>query len=201
MRLLQRWDSAYRRPDPPGWDVGRPLSNLVEQVEDGILKPSRAVVLGCGSGTNAVYLAQKGFDVTGVDLAPTALVQAEEKAKKAGASVRWLVADVLNPPALKPFDVVFDRGCYHGVRRQGAKEFVASLRKLTKPGSLVLILAGNANEQPHYGPPRVKEEEIRRDFAEDFEFVWLKETRFDSRNANRKSALAWSILLRRKGER
>jgi len=197
MRLMERWDAAYQRGNP-GWDVGRPCSELRAAVEQGVLRPCRTVELGCGTGTNAIYLAQKGFDVTAIDVAPTALRLAEQKAEKAGVRVKWLLADVLRPPPLEPFDLVFDRGCYHGVRRHDAAGFVRALKQLTRPGALVLILAGNANEERHYGPPRVKEEELRADFSQDFEFVRLKETRFDTRQADKKGALAWSILLRRK---
>jgi hypothetical protein len=65
----------------------------------------------------------------------------------------------------------------------------------------LLLLAGNANDpQPRSGPPRVKEEELRGDFSAAFEFEWLRETRFDSPNADASGALAWSALLRRKGD-
>ena len=157
--------------------------------------------LGCGSGNDAIYLAGRGFDVTAIDIAPTALSQAEKKARDAGVKVRWLHADVLNPPKLEPFDLIYDRGCYHGVRRQNAAGYVETLRRLSRPGTQVLILAGNANEPPpHYGPPRVREADIRADFGQWFEFQWLRETRFDTTDPNRKGALAWSILLRRKAE-
>ncbi len=201
VRLIERWDSAYRRDRMPGWDTGRPSGNLTKVVEEGTIRPCRTVVLGCGTGNNAIYLAGKGFDVTGIDVAPTALTLAEEKARKAGVEVQWLVADVLAPPKRKPFDFIFDRGCYHGVRRHNAAGYVAAIRQLTRPGSEVLILAGNANEARRHGPPRVKEEEIRNDFSPAFDFVWLRETKFDTRDPKRQGALAWSILLRRKGEK
>jgi SAM-dependent methyltransferase len=159
------------------------------------------VELGCGSGNDAIYLAGRGFDVTAIDIAPSALSQAEKKAKDAGVKVGWLHADVLNPPELEPFDLIYDRGCYHGVRRQNAAGYVATLRRLSRPGTQVLILAGNANEPPpHSGPPRVREADIRADFGPWFEFQWLRETRFDTTELDRKGALAWSILLRRKAE-
>lgn len=198
--LLERWDSRYRSEDRAPWDIGRPSAELVKAVQGGTLKPCRAVVLGCGTGTNAIYLAQQGFDVTGIDIAPTALERAKEKAERAGVQVRWILADVTAPPELNPFDFVYDRGCYHGVRRQNAAGYLTSLRQLTHPGSKVLILAGNANEERHYGPPRVKESEIRGDFSQDFEFQWLNETHFETITAGEKGALAWSILLRRKEE-
>jgi methylase of polypeptide subunit release factors len=60
---------------------------LVKVVEDEAFRPGRAIVLACGSGTNAIYLAGKGFEVTAVDVAPSALVIATEKARKAGVEV------------------------------------------------------------------------------------------------------------------
>ncbi len=196
---IERWDRAYRGGARPGWDVGRPSSELVEAVDKGVLKPCRALELGCGAGTNAVFLAGRGFDVTAIDIAPTALAIAEQRAQKEGVQVRWLLADVLSPPRLEPFELIYDRGCYHGVRRQNAAGYVAALERLSKPGTRVLILAGNANEPPpHSGPPRVKEEEIRADFSKAFAIDALRETRFDTSDPNRKGALAWVILLRRK---
>ena len=198
VRLLERWDSPYHNNRRPGWDVGRPSTYLVEAVEGGTLRPGRAIVFGCGTGTNAIYLAGKGFDVTGVDVAPTALARAEQKARKAGVSVRWILADMLALPKLEPFDLVFDRGCYHHVRRYNAAGYVDAVRRLTHAGSRLLLLAGNANEKTRRGPPRVKEEEIRNDFSALFEFEWMREVRFNSTNPDAKGPLAWSVLLRRK---
>ncbi len=201
MRLLDRWDSTYRRDSRPPWDKGFPSSHLKAAVESGRVKSGRAVVLGCGTGTNAIYLAKQGFNVTAIDIAPTALNLAEEKAKKASVRVDWQLADVLAPPVdLEPFDFIFDRGCYHGVRRSNALGYVEAAKRLSRPGSQILILAGNANEERHYGPPRVKEEELRGDFSADFEFVRLDTVRFDAINPNEQGALAWSALLRRTAE-
>ena len=58
--------------------------------------------------------------MTGIDIAPTALIRAQAKAAEAGVKVHWLLADVTAVPSLEAFDVVFDRGCYHGVRRGNA---------------------------------------------------------------------------------
>jgi SAM-dependent methyltransferase len=191
----------YRDGRKAPWDIGRASADLKQTVENGTLRPCRVVELGCGTGNDSIYLASRGFDVTAIDIAPSAISQAEKKAKAAGVKVRWLHADVLDPPKLEPFDLIYDRGCYHGVRRQNAAGYVATLRRLSRPGTQVLILAGNANEPPpHSGPPRVREADIRADFGPGFEFQWLRETHFDTTEPNRKGALAWSILLRRKAE-
>jgi SAM-dependent methyltransferase len=81
-----------------------------------MLRLCRGVELGCGPGKDAAYLASRGFDVTAIDIVPTALKQTEKKAGTAGVKVRWLQADVLNPPKLEPLDLIYDRGCYHRIR-------------------------------------------------------------------------------------
>jgi len=197
--MLERWDSAYRGGRMPGWDVGRVSSELSKIVEDGTLRPGRALELGCGTGTNAVYLASKGFTVTAVEVAPTALTLAEQQARKANVRVRWLVADVTALGEMEPFDFVFDRGCYHHVQLYDSAGFVKTVDRLTRPGGHFLLLAGNANEPRHGGPPRVEEKKLVDDFAATWDFVCLREIRFESRDPNSKSGpWAWSALLRRR---
>jgi hypothetical protein len=81
---------------------------------------------------------------------------------------------------------------------------VGAVRQLTRPGSRVLILAGNANEDrkagDFRGPPRVTEAGIRADFADGFKLLRLREFRFDPTPAG-EGALAWSILLERESRR
>src|SRR5438105_10069588 len=111
-----RWEERYRSGDTP-WDTGRPSSELQRVIAEERIPPSRAIELGCGSGTNAVWLAKQGFEVTGVDLSSAAISRACERAASEGAKVTFLCADVLNLPDLGTYDFVFDRGCYHVVRR------------------------------------------------------------------------------------
>ncbi len=196
--LLETWDARYRGSSPPRWDKGVPSSHLIALVESGQVKPGRAVVLGCGTGTNAIYLAEKGFEVTAIDVAPTALNLAEEKARVENVKVRWLLADVLAPPAgLAPFDFAFDRGCYHHVRSSNAREYVEAAKQWSRPGTQILILSSYAIEEPRRRVRGVKEEDLRGDFSTDFTFIRLDTVRFDSTNPNKKGGLAWLALLRR----
>jgi len=194
-KLIERWDRAYRDGRRPGWDTGLPAEDLIAVVENGDLKPCRTAVLGCGSGTNAIYLAQKGFDVTAVDIAPTALAIAETKAEKAGVEVKWLLADVLNLPPLEPFDLLFDRGCYHNVRYVDAEAFLGSVRRISRPGTLLFILSLKRD-----GPPGVRERHLRKDFAESFEFVFNRESDITTGAKAQHRRASWSTLLRRREE-
>lgn len=199
--LVERWDARYRGNERPSWDTGRPSSELKRMIDQGILKPGRVVELGCGTGVNAVYLASQGFDVTAIDLSPVALKAARQRAQEAGVTVNWIHADVLHPPALGSFDLIFDRGCYHGVRRINAAGYVETVKTLIRAGGRVLILAGNANQpKPHSGPPRVTEAELVNDFTEAFDIEQLREIRFDTANPDVSGAWAWSLLLRRKAQ-
>src|SRR5262249_25847790 len=148
--------------------------------------------------TNAVWLARQGFDVTAVDLAPLAIERAEARARSAGVAVRFVAADVLDPPDLgEPFPFFFDRGCYHVVRRVDVGRFVRAVERVTAPGSVGLVLAGNAREPHTPGPPVVSEEEIRAELGRLFEIVRLGEFRFDGAPGSGENFLGWSCLLRR----
>src|SRR5260370_28503524 len=113
MSGVEHWDKRYREGESP-WDTGQPSGELVRLVREEGIALCRALELGCGTGTNAVWLAQQGFDMTAVDLAPLALERAEARARAAGVKVRFVAASVLEPPDLGgPFPFFFDRGCYH----------------------------------------------------------------------------------------
>ncbi len=69
MKWLYNW--MYRNNRVP-WDLG-PRKELVAAVESGRLQPCRAIDLGCGSASNAIFLARRGFEVTGTDYSPAAI--------------------------------------------------------------------------------------------------------------------------------
>ncbi|MFJ8225479.1 class I SAM-dependent methyltransferase [Streptomyces griseus] len=84
----------YYRDGKPPWDGGVTPPELVAVTEGpGALKPGRALELGCGTGTNAVYLARHGWQVVAVDLVDRPVRQAREKADAAGADVSVLCGD------------------------------------------------------------------------------------------------------------
>ncbi|MGD9854531.1 MAG: class I SAM-dependent methyltransferase [Planctomycetaceae bacterium] len=190
------WNGRYASGDTP-WDSGRPSREMLRVIAEHGIEPCRALELGCGTGTNAVALAEQGFEVTAVDCAPRALETARCKADAAGVSVNWIHADVQSlGGALHPFDFVFDRGCYHCCRRVDLQGYLNTIDHLTRQGSRVLILAGNANEQSEHGPPRVTEEELRSDFGGMMQIVSLREFRFEDPGGS-DGPLGWSILLAR----
>ncbi len=200
-RLLDLWDSDYRAAHPPIWDIGHAADELIRVVDSGEVRKCRAIDLCCGSGNDAIYLAGKGFDVTAMDVAPTALGQAEKKAQKAGVSVRWVLADVLAPPALEPFDFIYDRGCYHVVRDQNLSAYLETIRRYSHSGTQLLLLASKRGSNPaEDGSTGVTEEELNFDFLPLFNLEWLREYRLESNRLGAAGPPAWAALMRRKTE-
>jgi methyl halide transferase len=192
------WNQSYVSNQMP-WDSGVPSKELIRVLDAEGISPCRAVELGCGTGTNAIYLAKRGFDVTAFDCAPAALEQARKKAVEAGANVRFLEADLCRfNLEVEAFDFLFDRGCYHSVRRIDIAGFLKTLRRLSRPGTRYLLLAGNANEEGP-GPPRVHEHEIRIDLEGLFEIQFIREFRFEVSDPP-EGFLAWSCLMTRRSD-
>jgi 2-polyprenyl-3-methyl-5-hydroxy-6-metoxy-1,4-benzoquinol methylase len=92
------WDEIYRKNplDTLGWELGRPRPVLVEYIEKGAIPKGKALDLCCGAGTNTIYLAEKGFDVVGVDVSPTAVEYAQAQAAQAHISVAFSVESFLD---------------------------------------------------------------------------------------------------------
>jgi len=193
------WDAHYQSGVPP-WETGRPSAELQRTIAEERIQPCRVLELGCGSGINSVWLAQLGFDVTALDFNTLAIEKARQRGEAAGAIVRWLQADVCNfAEQLEPFPFFFDRGCYHAVRRENVQGYLQTLQRLTSPGSLGLVLTGNAKLPVVPGPPVVSEEELRSELGSVFQIVRLREFRFDAAEESGVGFLAWSCLVRRAG--
>lgn len=68
--------------------------NRLLAAEVGKLAPGRALDLGCGEGRNAVWLAKRGWSVTGVDFSDVALEKARRLAEAESVSARWVLSDL-----------------------------------------------------------------------------------------------------------
>jgi SAM-dependent methyltransferase len=138
----------YYRDGKPPWDTGVTPPELVTLVEGpGALPPGHVLELGCGTGTNAVYLARRGWQVTAVDLVDRAVRQAREKANAAGADVTVLCGDVTRfdeVGASGPYDLFFDLSCYCGIPPHRRDAYAAGLTTRAVPGARLLMFG--------YGP-------------------------------------------------
>jgi SAM-dependent methyltransferase len=181
------------------WDTGRPSAELTRVLTDWAVRPCRVIELGCGTGTNAVWLAARDYEVTAVDLSRLAIRRAIRRAARAGVCVRFRIGDLRDWQALGgPFDFFFDRGCYHAVRLEDPDRYFATLDHVLRPAALGLVLVGNDREpEDGAGPPGVSEATIRREFGRLFDVLRLREFRFDALPGGQRY-LGWSCLLQRR---
>lgn len=196
------WNDRYSTKDTP-WDSGEASHELQRVLEQGLIRPCRALELGCGTGTNAIFLAQQKFDVTAFDLSTLAIEQAKAKAVRGRLNVRFEAGDILHLPDLgKPFGFVFDRGVYHHLRNVDLFGFLKTLDRVTQPGSLYFTLARNANEPQGEdgGPPQAHAHDLCKELAPLFDLVQLREFKFFGVvvQGHAITPLGWSALWRRR---
>ena len=142
------WNAHYASGFTP-WDSDEPDPALVETVEAGTIAAGPALEVGCGTGTNALWLATRGFDVLGVDVSPLAIGRARTKLRDAQSACRFEVRDFLNDPPKGVFDFVFDRGCFHVFDASEERErFAALVAGVLAPGGRWLSLIGSTEGAP-----------------------------------------------------
>jgi SAM-dependent methyltransferase len=129
-------EMLYRRAKSPHdlpWHRDQPDRFLVEAL-DARGRTGRALDLGCGSGVFSVYLAKRGYDVTGIDVMPRAIEMAKERSRSEGARVEWLETDLLEWKTPLRFDVVLDSGCLHSLIGGDRSRYRAQLLTWIAPG-------------------------------------------------------------------
>ena len=142
MTDYSEWDEVYRNYplEELGWELGKPRLLLVEYMEKGLLPKGRALDLCCGAGTNTVYLAQNGFDVTGIDISKTAIEIARKKAHQAKVSINFLAESFINLSFNdEEFNFVFDMGCFHHVEVEERQKFIVGVHQVLKKGGIYML--------------------------------------------------------------
>src|SRR2546430_15940224 len=88
----REFEKPYRTGDTP-WDSGVPSAELVRVLDAGLLPGKTVLEIGCGTGTNAIAFARRGYRVTAVDYVEAAVQRAREKARKAGLQIYFRLGD------------------------------------------------------------------------------------------------------------
>jgi cyclopropane fatty-acyl-phospholipid synthase-like methyltransferase len=174
----ESWDDIYKKHslEEIPWHSDDPNESLVDLLKNKEIQVGIALDICSGAGTNSVYLAKKGFDVTGIDISQTATKIATQLAEENGVSKRckFLSGDVIKIPLPKNrFDFIFDRGCYHHIPKNDKPTFVKIISdSLKKGGKYFLICFSDKN------PPwekNVSKEEIQENFSPYFNIGKIKD--------------------------
>jgi cyclopropane fatty-acyl-phospholipid synthase-like methyltransferase len=170
------------------WNRETPPDALVGLIKSGQIKPCKCIDLGCGAGNYSVYMASQGFEVTGVDLSPTAISLARKNAQKKGVSCTFLVADILGDMAevRGTFDFAFDWGVIHHIFPEKRPGYVAHVHRILNPGGKYLSVCFSTKDPAFNSTEKYRktslgtvlyfssEDELRELFSRCFKVINLK---------------------------
>lgn len=138
----QWWEQHYQGQGP---GRGVPSPHMVAELAG--LPVGKALDAGCGTGADAVWLARQGWEVTAIDISPTAVGQAERLAadQEVAAHISWVVADLTAWEPSTQYDLVISQYVHPD---RPFSEFVARLAHAVAPGG-TLFVAGHDHADSH----------------------------------------------------
>ena len=192
------WEGEYNKTPP--WEVGHPQSAFVELFSSNELVVGKLLDIGCGTGENAIFLAQNGFSVVGIDLVPAAIEKAKQKANKLGLRIDFSVGDALHlrfPP--DEFDSVIDSGLFHIFDDKRRLAYIDQIAKVLRPDGGYFMLCFSEKEPTDWGGPRrVSKEEIEEALALNFEVSFIHDSILESNIHEAGGGLAYISSARRR---
>ena len=195
------------------WNIESPPKALVDLIETGQVQPCKTIDMGCGAGNYPIYLASVGFDVTGVDISPSAIALAEAKAKEEGVACRFVVADVLGGLAdlTDTFDFGYDWSLLHHVFPEDRQQYVETVHRLLAPGGRYLSVCFSEKDIGFGGTGRFRttsigtvlyfssEDGLRDLFEPYFEITTLKTIQVEGKREPH--LMNWVFMSKRQGNR
>jgi SAM-dependent methyltransferase len=137
------WDARYLERDRAIWS-GRPNGRLVAEAT--ALAPARALEIGCGEGADAIWLAQRGWTVTAIDVSEVAIRRAREASDRVGAPVEWICGNALATPLpAGSFDLVSMQ--YPALPKAAGEAAVRRLLSTVREGGLLLAVYHDLDDE------------------------------------------------------
>ena len=141
----------------------------------------RILDAGCGTGDNALFFAQRGHEVLGIDFLDEAISRAARKAEGLGLELSFQVMDALAMDGLpRRFDNVIDCGLFHVFSDEDRPRYITSLYNALKPNGRLWFVCFSDKEPPGEGPRRISRLDIQTAFAGDWEIDSIDDVRFET---------------------
>ncbi|HKI61140.1 MAG TPA: methyltransferase domain-containing protein [Mariprofundaceae bacterium] len=190
---MNDWEQRYQQGET-GWDRGT-ASPAIEHWLSAVLKaPARVLIPGCGRGHEAVFLASHGFDVTGIDIATSAVLHLEEQLAAEGLKAEVILGDLFAYQPDKPFDVVYEQTCLCAIQPHERPAYEAKLHSWLKPGGHLLALFMQTGADG--GPPFHSDLLAMHKLFPDERWQWLTEEPLFVPHRNGRFELGYQLIRR-----
>tara|TARA_B100000809_G_scaffold66185_1_gene62886 strand:+ start:3853 stop:4452 length:600 start_codon:yes stop_codon:yes gene_type:complete len=135
----QFWENIYLEDDA-GWDL-KGVTPVFDSISNELI-PGKICIIGCGRGYDAIMFAQKGFDVTAVDFAPSAIDSVKSLAINSKVKVNIVKADIfsLKSESMNTYDFIIEQTCFCAIHPSRRKEYEILVKSILKPGGKLIGL-------------------------------------------------------------
>jgi SAM-dependent methyltransferase len=187
------WEGRYQSGDMP-WEKGEPSPGLVDFLTGHPdLSKTTVAVPGCGTGHDVRAWAKVGFDVSGFDLAPSAIRLGQERTASAGLKAHFQLSNFLTDTPAQRFDWLFEHTLFCAIDPKLRDDYVQAVVRWLKPGGQFLAVHYMIPDKD--GPPfGTTHEEIHQRFSPHFEMIesWVP------RSYPNRTGLEWMVWWRLK---
>jgi ubiquinone/menaquinone biosynthesis C-methylase UbiE len=171
----ESWKRTYAKHDYQElpWFSVEPSEWLQEAVRSGWIRPpGRSLDIGCGAGTNVLWLAKQGFEATGMDIAPGAVEAASGRARSEASAAKFVTGDALDLPFDdRSFNVVTDFGCFHTLPIDRRIDYAKEVARILAPqGTFIMTWMAREVDREEGPPHRPSLLEVTQAFEERFLF-------------------------------
>jgi len=150
MTVQAIWEERYRKSET-GWDRGASSSAAMTWVEHPGLAPCRLLIPGCGFGHEVVEFARRGFDVTAVDIAPSAIHRLSIELHNNNLAAQTICADLFDFDPETPFDAIYEQTCMCAIPPERRSGYAGRLYQWLVPGGRLLAMFMQTGKEG--GPP------------------------------------------------
>ncbi len=148
------------------WNIQAPQPVFVEVEQDGEVA-GHVLDVGCGLGDNALFFAERGYQVTGIDVSPSVIENNRDKAHERGLKAEFLVADAITMEGVGgPFQTIVDSALFHCLDEEDQQKYISALHGICSPGAQLHLLAFSDRLPTEIPAYRNSEEHLRATFSD-----------------------------------
>ena len=208
MNLRDKMEQIYGKspPDKIPWNIKQPPKQLVKLVESRKVAPCSAVDLGCGVGNYAIWLATKGFKVTGIDFSKKAVELARKEAERMNVNCTFMVGDLTDTEfkSITKYKFAYDWEVLHHIFPNDRGTYIQNVVKILQKGATYFTVCFSELDQDFGGKGKFRktpmdtmlyfssEKEIEQILEANFEIMDITTTEIAGKYGTHKAVVAFA---------